>query len=73
MCDEVYKFTGPSLDSEIFLWESILHIAVVDRLLKEGKTCVQIYDGFYFDRQIEEREIETYLQEEGDIIRHIYH
>lgn len=73
MCDETCKFTGPSLDSEIFLWESILHIAVVDKLLKEDKPCVQIYDGFYFDRQIEEEEIERHLQEEGDVIRHIYH
>ena len=27
----------------------------------------------FSDRQVEEEEIERYLQEEGDIIRHIYH
>lgn len=73
VCDDVYKFTGPSLDSEIFLWESMLHIGVVERLLESNISCVQIYDGFYFNKEVREDTIESYLEEEGERIRHIYH
>lgn len=52
LVDDVYKFTGKSLDSEVFLHESLIYIDLVCELLDAGYQCVQIYDGFYFNRSV---------------------
>lgn len=42
------KFVGP----DIFIIESNLHILIREALLLKGIRCVNIYDGFYFEKGI---------------------
>ena len=53
----MYKSIGKSYGSEVFVYESCLYMNVVHKMRKMGVRVVQIYDGFYFDREIDVEEI----------------
>lgn len=49
--DDMEKFTGKSIDSEIFFHETNIYIDFVYQLRKKlGLTVVQVYDGFYMTK-----------------------
>lgn len=59
------KFTGQSLDSEIFLHESNIYIKFVYGLRKDlGLKVVQVYDAFYFGKgDIDRQALEDRLKD----------
>ena len=72
---------GQTYDSEIFLHESCIYLEVAKIIRERGIKLVQIYDGFYTDKKVED--IEDIVKEVAEkyyreyIIReeekHIYH
>ena len=47
---------GDTYDSEIFLHESCIYLQVAKRIRERGIKLVQIYDGFYTDKKVEDIE-----------------
>ena len=61
-CDKMFRYTGKSLDSEVFLHESLIYLDFVYALWKEHAIdCVQIYDGFYFSKKMNPKLLESVL------------
>ena len=54
--NNMHIYNGNRLDSEIFLHEGCIYIAVLNRILNRGIDCFQVYDGFYTKEGIEDFE-----------------
>lgn len=50
LADAMYKFIGTDhfLEAEIFIYESNLHLIILDNCLKNDIQAINVYDGFYF-------------------------
>jgi hypothetical protein len=49
---DIWKAIGESYKSEIFLYESYLYLQIFKALRLEGAHPKQIYDGFYFEKNL---------------------
>lgn len=52
LTEAMYEFIGTDhfLESEIFIYESNLHLLILDECLKQNIQAINVYDGFYFKR-----------------------
>lgn len=60
MCNVI----GECYDSEIFLYESYMYSELARVLLDKGFKVIQIYDGFYVDKRMDENTFKTLCNNE---------
>ena len=63
--DNMFKAIGKSWHSEIFLHESCIYTQVAHRLRLLGYKVIQIYDGFFTDRYLDNSEFNRIVKEEA--------
>ena len=63
--DNMFKAIGKSWHSEIFLHESCIYTQVAHRLRLLGKAVIQIYDGFFTDKYLDNSEFNRIVKEEA--------
>lgn len=51
------KIEGRTYDSEIFLWESIIYLLALEKILESGVFCILYYDSFETSEPIDRRKI----------------
>ena len=59
----MFDVIGPSFRSEIFLHESCIYTQVAHRLRIMGFKVIQIYDGFFTDRELEQSVFDEIVKE----------
>ena len=63
--DNMFKAIGKSWYSEIFLHESCIYTQVAHRLRLLGYKVIQIYDGFFTDKYLDNSEFNRIVKEEA--------
>lgn len=63
--DGLLRAVGRSYGSEIFLHESCIYTQVAHRIRQMGFRLIQIYDGFYTDRELDRGVFERIVEEES--------
>jgi hypothetical protein len=58
VCDSTRKIVGPSIGNLIFWFTFFIETEVKIELLKRGKKVYNVYDGFYFNKDIKDEIIE---------------
>ena len=59
----MFDLIGPSFRSEIFLHESCIYTQVAHRLRNMGFKVIQIYDGFFTDKKLEQDVFDKIVEE----------
>ena len=59
----MFDVIGPSFRSEIFLHESCIYTQVAHRLRVMDFKVIQIYDGFFTDRELEQSVFDEIVKE----------
>lgn len=70
--DNMFKAIGKSYESEIFLHESCIYAQVAHRLRTIGYKVLQIYDGFFTDKELSKQEFDSIVKEQALSYYHKY-
>ena len=60
--DNMFKAIGKSYKSEIFLHESCIYTQVAHQIRMRGYKLIQIYDGFFTDRHLDEAQFDEIVK-----------
>jgi hypothetical protein len=55
--EAIRNVEGPSLKSEIFLWESCIYLIALKKVLDSGNFCVLFYDSFESQKPFDRRQV----------------
>jgi hypothetical protein len=58
LCDSTRKIVGPPIGNLVFWFTFFIETEVKVELLKRGKKVYNVYDGFYFDKDIKDEIVE---------------
>ena len=69
---KLLKAIGKSYESEIFLHESCIYAQVAHKLRTMGYKVLQIYDGFFTDKELDKQEFDNIVKEQALSYYHKY-
>ena len=61
--DNMFNVIGSSYRSEIFLHESCIYTQVAHKIRQMGYSLIQIYDGFFTNKRLDEKEFDEIVKE----------
>lgn len=70
--DNMVKAIGKSYESEIFLHESCIYAQVAHKLRAMGYKVIQIYDGFFTDKELDKTTFDNIVKEQALSYYHTY-
>ena len=70
--DNMFKAIGKSYESEIFLHESCIYAQVAHKLRTMGYKVMQIYDGFFTDKELDKQQFDDIVKEQAMLYYYKY-